>query len=380
LDIDDLVDGLKKLGIKLPEKTIVRWAYTDQVITKPEWDKQKGRGKKSDWPSNAVEEVAAVWAVRNTPVKRHVPKEKIEMIKAAAACAYRYPSTFYDPPRTTRITGPDPTSQWAKPWHLWTTMIHPNDELNALATTWIAALEKAKRDAPVSKPKRVVFHWRSRPREEEKTIPLGRLGGYNVFAIGGPDARKHIEASKARPDQDLPSSFLIKDPRDPDGGPLGFQQEYTRAVVSPHAPHGWDLFPLRWTFDIEKIELEDALHDEIVFLLDGRDSRIKAFYAPYDAYDPSVDYEKRAGSFGLNSQNQTGTQRDAKIDSLIEDSRSLINEISPLLSTIDRERVRQRMIFSVQRLIPATYMHRVRWKAPPPMSETTTILGTSKST
>ncbi len=386
-----LVEELKALGVPLKIETLRAWASSKkEFITAPMKKRPVGRPPGSPrlgdkrgrpellWKRVVVEEAAAVWALGDRHGKRSVTKNTIDAVKDVAACAYRYPSTFYDPPKEPHITGPDPTSQWTqlkKPWPRWTTMINPNDELNELATTWIAALEKAKRDVPVSKPKRVIFHWRSRPREEEKMIPLGRLCGYNVFAIGGPDARERIEASKASRDQDLPSSFFITDPQDPDGGPLGFPQEYTRMVVSPDAPHGWDLFPVQWAFDIEKIELEDALHDEIVFLLDGHDSRIKAFYAPYDAYDPSVDYEKRAS--GPDRNGHDSASRNAEIDSVIEESRSLIDAISPLLADIDREHVNQRIISSVLRLIPATYMHRIRWSAPPSL-QITAVSGTSK--
>ena len=132
----------------------------------------------------------------------------------------------------------------------------------------------------------------------------------------------------------------------------------------PNAPNGWDLFPVRLAFDIEKIELEDALHDEIVFLLDGRDSRIKAFYAPYETYDPSVDYEKRAGAPDQHGENATGALRDAGIDTPIDESRSLIDATAPLLTAADRERVNNRILFSTLRLVPTYYWHRIRWSEP----------------
>jgi hypothetical protein len=151
------------------------------------------------------------------------------------------------------------------------------------------------------------------------------------------------------------------------GGPLvSFPQDNIRMVRSPGNPRGWELRPARWSFDLERIELQDAERDELVFLLDGRDSRVKAFYAPYDTYDPSIDYEKRAGGLDQDDQIGTRTLRDAGIDTLIEESRSLIDEISPLLVDIDREHINQRILFSVFTLVPSTHMHLIRWSAPSP--------------
>ncbi len=88
LDIDELVARLQKLGIvDMPKNTLKRWAFTEKVITQPTTPKLKGRGFKSNWHKNAVEEAAAVWAVRNCGVMKPntLKKKRIEIIRSVAA-------------------------------------------------------------------------------------------------------------------------------------------------------------------------------------------------------------------------------------------------------------------------------------------------------
>lgn len=47
----------------------------------------------------------------------------------------------------------------------------------------------------------------------------------------------------------------------------------------------------KWTFTLHDVVLEEADRDELVFLLDGMDSRKKAMYAPFNEYDPLVKYD-----------------------------------------------------------------------------------------
>ena len=251
MDTKTLAKRLRTHGVDIDLKTLTNWGR-DGIVSgckiypavrrlrgrprkRPEDTNQRGKPGRyhADWAIEAEGEVAAVWAVSGG--KRRIPKKRIGEIKAAAIRVYRYPAAFYELPPGIMVAGPDPTSQWS--WRALKMYVHDNPLLDAQLKTWVAAKEKTKRPGvQISDPKRVVFYWCSRPRREEKTIYLGRLGGHNVFAIGGAEARQRIEAAMAKGIQNLPSSHYITDPKDPDGGPLGLPQEYTRTVSSPNAP------------------------------------------------------------------------------------------------------------------------------------------------
>lgn len=289
------------------EKMLVRWAYTEGVIQKPERHKnnngtaEKGRGKVSDWCDTAVEEAAAVWAVRNIPDKRNIPKERIKTIKDAADCVYRYPAAFYDLPPDVKITGPEPTSQSS--WRALKIYVDANLVLDAQVKTWIAAKEKAKRPSvKVSEPKRLVFHWTSR----SFTPKVRRIEEFP----GWDDVRK----------RELPSAAFINDEK-----LSGHLPEYVHMArndaptpndkADAKKPRGWKLIPTRWTFTL-KTDLEDASRDELVFILDGVDSREKAMYAPFDEYKPGVHYDP---------ETKWDLRRANEIRSAIEECRSSLS-------------------------------------------------------
>src|SRR5665647_2308573 len=101
LDIDELVERLQKLGIDdMPKNTIKRWAYTEKVISQPNSPKLVGRGFKSNWLENAVEEAAAVWTVRNCGVMKPkaLTKKRIAIIRSVAAKLDAKPFAIYTLP------------------------------------------------------------------------------------------------------------------------------------------------------------------------------------------------------------------------------------------------------------------------------------------
>jgi hypothetical protein len=113
LDIDDVDSRLQKLGIDdLPKNTIKRWTFTEKLITQPVTPKLKGRGFKSDWKKEAVEEAAAVWAVRNCGVMKPkaLTKKRIEIIRNIAARLDTEPFAIYTP---SSIAGPLSTKRIA---------------------------------------------------------------------------------------------------------------------------------------------------------------------------------------------------------------------------------------------------------------------------
>ena len=148
---------------KYVEKMLVRWAYTEGFISRPERHKEgKGKGKKSDWPDTTVEEAAAVWAVREDWRKIHsvkgkrLSKDKIDVIKRAASVIGGRPFAIYTLPP---ITGPLST-QRLDPKDIEMKFVSEDcdgldlfpgadltekvDCLNKLVISWVAAIEKVR--------------------------------------------------------------------------------------------------------------------------------------------------------------------------------------------------------------------------------------------
>jgi hypothetical protein len=293
VDSKTFIKKLEKRGVKFRIETLLDLAKAG-IISGRETSssdpqergrprsKNKGQGKRSgrfnyEWDDTAVADATAVWAVQHSPTKTNLSWKRLEELKKAADRVYRYPAAFYDLPPGVRITGPEPTSQWS--WRALKMYVDADPVLDAQVKTWIAGKEKAKAKqlTEVSEPKRVVFHWTSHPRTPN-VRRIEELPGWE-------DIRKN----------ELPSAVFIDEEKLP-----GHLQEYVHMIgkdaippddkADTKKPRDWKLIPTRWTFTLET-ELEDALRDELVFILDGVDSREKAMYAPFDEYKPGVHYD-----------------------------------------------------------------------------------------
>jgi hypothetical protein len=158
--VEELVESLKKLlgGIQVPVGTIKRWAYTEGTIRdKPPQPVQKGRGKASEWPEEALEEAAAVWAVRHHSHTKRLSPEVIKHINAVADHLYMSPLAYYTLPsvlgpllKFRQIPYEDVIVRFAAdefpvldlvPGKNSTQKI---DLLNSLIATWIVAREKVQ--------------------------------------------------------------------------------------------------------------------------------------------------------------------------------------------------------------------------------------------
>jgi hypothetical protein len=158
--INELLKSLKELGgIAVPEGTVKRWAYTEQTIRDtPPQPVQKGRGKASNWPEAALEEAAAVWAVRHyakntTRLSPHV----IKYVNEVADHLYMSPLAYYTLPsvvgpllRFRQIPYEDVTVEFANEEAPVLKLVpgassaRKKDLLNSLIATWIAAREKVR--------------------------------------------------------------------------------------------------------------------------------------------------------------------------------------------------------------------------------------------
>jgi hypothetical protein len=131
---------IRKAVEKYIEKTLIRWAYFDEVICKPERHEQgKGRGKTSDWPDEVVEEAAAVWAVRNCDIvkKNALSPKTIPEIKRIAQRAFASPDAIHVLPGDVVLTTPNPSSVYD--FSTLETRLDKDKGLNTLIVKWIAA-------------------------------------------------------------------------------------------------------------------------------------------------------------------------------------------------------------------------------------------------
>ena len=88
-----LIERLDQLGAeKISKSTIKRWAFDEMMITMPvdkHGNKFKGgRQRATDWPEEALEEAAAVWAVRHNERGVQIAAEKARIIKNLALCVW----------------------------------------------------------------------------------------------------------------------------------------------------------------------------------------------------------------------------------------------------------------------------------------------------
>ncbi len=158
--INDLLKSLKELGgIAVPEGTVKRWAYTEKTIRdKPPQPVQKGRGKASNWPEEALEEAAAVWAVRHYAKNTsRLSPDVIKYVNDVANHLYMSPLASYTLPsvvgpllRFRQIPYEDVTVEFATEESPVLKLVpgessaRKKELLNSLIATWIAAREKVR--------------------------------------------------------------------------------------------------------------------------------------------------------------------------------------------------------------------------------------------
>jgi len=88
-----LIERLNRLGVeKISKSTVKRWAFDEKMITMPvdmHGNKYKGgRERATNWPEEALEEAAAVWAVRRNQRGARITVEMVKIIKNLALCVW----------------------------------------------------------------------------------------------------------------------------------------------------------------------------------------------------------------------------------------------------------------------------------------------------
>jgi hypothetical protein len=287
---------------KYVEKALVRWAYTEEIITKPERHKdetgrfEKGRGKNSDWLEKAVYEAAAVWAVRDRAKKiaaeggrkkKTLSAKEICEIRRHAKGVFASPCMEYEPPSNITITTPNPS--FIYDFRALTPKIVADAALNDLVIAWIAATAKAQKKWKISEPAQVIFSWRHNPEHYPSTDTGNIAGAYE----GPPPPSKEFEDFTL---QHMPEESEIKKLVN-----LLYQRriESSDAVDFLHAGKGKmhatdpEEVEHQFLFDDINVKSAESNKDELVILLDGQDSRIKALYAPVELYSPDIEYGRK---------------------------------------------------------------------------------------
>ncbi|MGA7077016.1 MAG: hypothetical protein WBZ42_10840 [Halobacteriota archaeon] len=116
MDVEELRERLTNIEVNVSAKTLRRWA-DDALITNhrehPENIAKTGRGNAEDWPPEAVEEAAAVWAVKEAAEKRLTPKE-ISDIQMIGVRTFYTPQAYYAWSHDVPLTGPIPLDRFPR--------------------------------------------------------------------------------------------------------------------------------------------------------------------------------------------------------------------------------------------------------------------------
>jgi len=158
MDITELITRLHDLGVDIPTYTIKRWAFTENVIPQPKQPKLQGRGYASNWSEEALEEAAAVWAMRYCNCKilspNAVTPKIIGNVKLIAQAVFIHPHPFY------RIIERMIDGLWPDEPFTYKDVemkLVKDNKFNRLTITYIAALEKARRGISVREPRRMIL-------------------------------------------------------------------------------------------------------------------------------------------------------------------------------------------------------------------------------
>jgi hypothetical protein len=168
MELKKLAERLEQLtGERVPENTIKKWAHTEEVIPAPTGGgrggkMRGGKARKADWSTEALEQAAAVWWVREKyrrmhgEERRRLSKDQINVIKRAASVLDESPFAVYHLPL---VTGPLSTQHIA-PEAITITFVSDDFEginlfpgkklqekldcLNTLVIAWVATREKVR--------------------------------------------------------------------------------------------------------------------------------------------------------------------------------------------------------------------------------------------
>jgi hypothetical protein len=217
---EDMIARLKKLDVTAPPGTIRRWA-TEKLVTPPTRrprSKGEGRGTTSDWPDQALEEIAAVWALKSFGFTDRDLAGYARRAKEWAECFYEDPigwelqekywlqGDYYDGYNESSFFKGEERSQKTRQLFDYQS-VRPIDkdsqrihwevmrQLNphfVNFSEWVAAKEKARHGCPIWTPVNVTFRFCIQGSREDKTLKYRFLG----VELKKSQKRRRLEGSR----------------------------------------------------------------------------------------------------------------------------------------------------------------------------------------
>jgi hypothetical protein len=141
MNIKELLQRLREIGIDIDVSTLRRWADKGLITNHVAKSIQTGRGHQEEWLEDSFFDAAAFWGVRHCGITKSFSTKEIEEVKARTRRLFESPDIFFESPsELTTITPPSHI------FDVQTLEFKVQDtELNNLAVAWIAAREKARR-------------------------------------------------------------------------------------------------------------------------------------------------------------------------------------------------------------------------------------------
>ena len=159
MDHDEFTNRLKAVGLgpkELPRSTLRNWAREGLIPRPTPYSKPGKQGRYRNWPEEAVEQAAAVWALRNLKSDRFLsrpPSNTIKRVKFEATDTYETFENDADFHHKIHNRSFDPEGK--EGYYLKSYDLHP------FIVTWIATIEKVRHKMSVNEPANVIFDWKS---------------------------------------------------------------------------------------------------------------------------------------------------------------------------------------------------------------------------
>jgi len=180
LSLDALLSWLDdRVDVQIPKDTFKGWVFKERIVRRPASNNKGGRGCKSGWPEETLEQAAAVFAVRGNRMNGgksiRLSKTMIEAIDRAASWVYQSGYAQYTLPR---IVGPLLQHRQIPYEDIQVKFIPENfegldqfpgknnttksDLLNSLVIKWITTLEKVRFSREMEKKLAPIEGWERR--------------------------------------------------------------------------------------------------------------------------------------------------------------------------------------------------------------------------
>ena len=168
MNFTELDAKLRAVGVIVPDGTIRRWAFQDKLVARPKryWVKGGGKGRRTDWPEEAFEDVAVVFVLRNSYT--YWAKPRTEALREAK----EFVSKFYEIIDKSRRTSDTSVVNELDQQLVWVEitpnkyfaeggrgMMHGDYQLHPLIVQWIITLEKLRNGKPLFEPGEVTLTW-----------------------------------------------------------------------------------------------------------------------------------------------------------------------------------------------------------------------------